>query len=75
MFPDSDIAQTFKLGRQKSMHLATYGIAPYFKLLLQSQLGKSDIMDFSFGESLNSITQSCEMNVVLHYWSDEDKKV
>ena len=57
------------------MYLATLGIAPYFKLLLQSELAKSDIMVFSFDESLNSITQSCEMDVILRYWSDEEKKV
>ena len=65
MFPDSAIAQTFKLGRQKSMYLVTYGIAPYYKSLLKSQLAKSDIMIFSFYESLNSITQNCEMDVIL----------
>ena len=32
-------------------------------------------MDFSFDDSLNSITQSCEMDVILRYWSDKDKKV
>ena len=57
MFSDNDIAQKFKLGRQKSMYLATYGIAPYFKLLLQSELVKLDIMVFSFDESFNRITQ------------------
>ena len=30
---------------------------------------------FSFGESFNIITQSCGMDVVLRYWSDEDKKI
>ena len=67
MFPDSEIAQKFKLGRQKSMYLATLGIAPYFKLLLQSELAKSDIMVFSFDESLNNITQGCKMDVILRY--------
>ena len=64
MFPDSAIAQTFKLGRQKSMYLVTYGIAPYFKSLLKSQLAKSDMI-FSFYESLHSIAQNCEMDVIL----------
>ena len=46
MFPDSDLAQKFELSRQKAMYLVTYGIAPYFKLLLQSQLAKSESMFF-----------------------------
>ena len=46
MFPDSDLAQKFKLSRQKAMYLVTYGIAPYFKLLLQLQLAKSESMSF-----------------------------
>ena len=32
-------------------------------------------MVFSFVDSHNSITQSCEMDVILHYWSDEENKV
>ena len=32
-------------------------------------------MVFSFKESLNSIFQICKMDVVLCYWSNEDKKV
>ena len=43
IFPDSDIAQQFRLGRQKSMYFATYGITPYVKSLLKPQLAKSDI--------------------------------
>ena len=46
MFEDSDIAQNFILGGQTLMFFATYGSAPYFQSLLQSQLAKSDNMVF-----------------------------
>ena len=35
MFPDSEIAKTFKLGPSKCAYLITYNITPYFKNRLQ----------------------------------------
>ena len=58
-----------------SLLCTTYNLLSHLTSLLQSQLAKSDIMVFSFDESLNSIIQSCEMDVILRYWSDGDKKV
>ena len=42
MLPGNDIAQMLKLGRQKAMHLTSYGI----KSLLHLQLAKSGIVVF-----------------------------
>ena len=33
MFPDSEIAKGFSLGRLKATYVATYGIAPLFKTI------------------------------------------
>ena len=52
MFPDSKIAKEFALGRQKAMYLSTFGIAPYFKSLLKSEVDGSPILVISFDESL-----------------------
>lgn len=57
------------------MYLATYWIWLCFKLLLHSQLGKLDIMPLLFDKSLNTNTQSCERDVVLRYWNNENKRV
>ena len=50
------------------MYLSTYGIAPYFKSSLKSQVDESPILVILFDESLNQITQTCEMDVILRYW-------
>ena len=46
MFADSGIVKNFNPGGQTLMSFATYGSAPYFQSLLQSQLAKSDNMVF-----------------------------
>jgi len=75
MFPDSEIAKDFKLGRLKATYLASYGIAPLFKSLLSSLVEKSDILVLSFDESLNEITQSCEMDIILRFWDMMENQV
>ena len=63
MFPDSNIAKEFRLGKTKAMHIATHGIAPHFKHLLKDNLNKSEVIVYSSDESLNEIIQTCEMNL------------
>ena len=67
MFPDSGIAKGFKLGKTKAMYIATHGIAPNFKHLLKDNLNNSEVMVYSFDESLNEITQICEMDLIIRY--------
>ena len=43
--------------------------------LTSSRCCNRNMQNQAFDESLNSITRSCEMDVVLRYWSDENKKV
>ena len=68
MFPDSKIAGSFSLARTKSMYAINHGIYPYFKSLLLSSLSQSNIHVYSFDESLNNITQTCEMDLYVRYW-------
>ena len=67
MFPDSEIAKTFKLGPSNSAYLFTYGIAPYFKNLLQQAVKAAPYFVASFDECSNRITQDEQMDVVLRY--------
>ena len=62
MFPDSKIARTFSMARTKSMYAINHGIAP--SLLLSSK-SASDIHVYSFNESLNEITETCEMDLYI----------
>ena len=68
MFPDSKIAGKFNMARTKSMYTINHGIYPYFRSLLLSSLSKSNILVYSFDESLNDVTQTCEMDLYMLYW-------
>ena len=42
--------------------------------MLKKEISKSDaVMAFSFDESLNEITQICDMDVIVCYWSEKAK--
>ena len=57
MFPDSEIAKSFKLVPSKCAYLITYGIAPYFKYLLQQAVKAAPYFVASFDECSNRITK------------------
>ena len=61
LFPDSKIARNVSTATTKAMYAINHGIAPYFKSLLLSSINTSDIHAYSFDESLNEVTQTCEM--------------
>ena len=65
MFPDSKM----------QYGLINHGLAPYFKSLLLDSLKKSDIYVYSFDESLNYVTQTCEMDLYIRYWDIIDNQV
>ena len=57
------------------MYLVNYGISPHFKSLLDTKLKKVPIYTLSFDESLNKVTQECEMVIMVCYWDDDDDQV
>ena len=54
--------------RTKSMYANNHGLAPFFKSTLTSDLQKSDVHTYSFDESQNEVTQTCEMDLHMRYW-------
>ena len=50
------------------MYDINHGIAPYFKFLLLSSINTSYIHVYSFNESLNEVTQTCEMDLYVRCW-------
>ena len=50
------------------MYPINHGTAPYFKSLLLLSINTSDIHAYSFDESLNVVTQTCEMDNYVRYW-------
>ena len=75
IFPDSRIAKSFSLARAKSLYTVTHGLAPYLKSVLVSTLDKSDVHVYSFDESLNDVTQICEMDLHVRFWESVSYRV
>ena len=68
IFPDSKITGSFSIVRTESMYAINQWIYLYFESLLLSSLNQSNIHVYSFDESLNNFTQTCEMDLYLRYW-------
>ena len=75
MFPDSKISQSFKLGPTKLKYLTNFGIAPHYKSVLLDNVRNSPCHVISYDESLNSKTQSSEMDLLVCYFDETELKV
>ena len=75
MFPDSEIAQKFSLGKDKCGYYINYRFAPYFRSILAKNLKDSDFFSVSFDESLNSVLQMGQMDVVVSFWDNTLNRV
>ena len=58
----------FSMTRTKAIYVINHGIAQYFKCSLLSSINTSGIHVYSFDESLNEVTQTCEMDMYVRYW-------
>ena len=63
MFPDSKIARNFSMARTKALYVINHGIVQHVKYLLLSSINTLNIHVYSFDESLNEATQTCEMDM------------
>jgi hypothetical protein len=61
MFPDSNLAKTMSCGETKSMYLSCFGIAPYFKSLVE-KTAKTNPYIVMFDESLNKELQKKQID-------------
>lgn len=75
MFSDSEIARDFQMGRTKLTYLINFGIAPYFHEILLGELKNADYYSISFDESLNGVTQTCQMDLHIRFWSSINNKI
>ena len=57
------------------MYLINHGFAPCFKSMLNDSLQKSNFHVFCFDESVNEVTQTCEMDTYIRYWNDNSNTV
>ena len=70
MFPDKAIAQFFQLSTDKLRYLQNFGTAPYFKSLLDESLKKSNCRVIFFDESLNGMTQTRQMDLLVQHFGN-----
>jgi hypothetical protein len=68
MFPDSVIAKSYKCGSTKQSYLVCHGIAPYFTEKLLNKVREAECYVVSFDESLNSICQEGQMDIIVRYF-------
>ena len=73
MFPDSRIAKSFQSGPYKLDYICNFGLAPFLKTILK--LKKSEHFVISYDESMNEVTQKCQMDVLIRYFDEDDKQV
>ncbi|KAG1651529.1 Structural maintenance of chromosomes flexible hinge domain-containing protein 1 [Nymphon striatum] len=65
MFPDSEIAKQFQCGERKMAYVCVYGLAEFFKKLLNESIKGQFVV--LFDESLNKKMQEKQMDVHARY--------
>nr|XP_042905445.1 uncharacterized protein LOC122270779 [Parasteatoda tepidariorum] len=75
LFPDSEIAKSIKLKKSKIAYSILYGIAPYFKTELITNISKCEFFTVGFDESLNKVSQKTQMDINVRFWCNEQELV
>ena len=75
MFQDSPTASELSLGATKMSYLLNFGIAPYFKNLLLDEIKASPYYVLSIDESLNTVLQKEQMDVIICYFCSNTERV
>ena len=70
MFPDSQLAKSFKLGADKMRYSINFGLASFFKSLLYEDIKKLRCFVAGFDESLNPVIQTCKMDIVIRFFTE-----
>jgi hypothetical protein len=73
--PDSSIAKNLSLGRTKYSYFLCYGLAPYFENQLVKKLAAADEYVAMFDESLNKISQKCQMDILVRFFDKDTKAI
>ena len=75
MFPDSSVAKGFTLSPSKCSYVICHGIAPFFKTLLLDELKDALFYPMPYDKSLNYITQTDQMYLIVRFWDNNKKRV
>ena len=71
MFPDSETAKSYEMGRTKLGYVFNFGLAPCLHRLLTENIKKSPYYSVSLDESLNDSVQNCQMDLNVPFWNSE----
>lgn len=66
MFPDSDIAKTFRCGKDKTSYIARFGVADFIKRDLISKVTGPFVL--MFDESLNRTSKMKQLDLHVRFW-------
>ena len=75
MFPDSAIAHSFRMMKDKLSYITNHGLAVYVKEELLKEVNESPCYSISYDESLNQELQKCQMDLIVRYWNVKQCKV
>ena len=70
-FPDSDIANGFKMESDKAAYTITYGLAPYFRRLNDRIVANCEFLVAQFDESLNKVSQRGQMDMHIRFIGED----
>lgn len=70
MFPESDIAESFACGSDKTAYTSKFGLAPHISELLVADANKDEFV-LMFDESLNQTTKTKQLDLHVRYWCED----
>ena len=65
MFPDSNVANSFSMSKEKFSYVINFGIAPYIRDMLVENVKRSTFFSIGFDESFNETLHECQMDFVV----------
>ena len=75
MFPNSEVASKFALGKTKCAYLINYSTTPHLKNILTKAITEPPFYGLSFDESFNAAIQCCQMDFGICFWDDVNNLV
>ena len=75
MFPDSETAKSYEMGRTKLGYFVNFDLQPYLHGLLTESIKKSLYYSISFDKSLNNSFQNCQMDLNIRFWNNNLNQV
>ena len=75
MFPDSTIAEKVCLQKDKCAYFIDYGITPHFRSILMNNLNDSEFYTISIDESLNTVIQMRQTDLLVNFWDNVVRKL